>query len=109
MRQTQVLNALLRGPLYALQNVEAAYYEQSLQHDLQKLGYEGQYVAQPGGGAIGVATFWMMRTFKLLKVIRVQGLRSVKFKASSSAHANRQSWIHTLYHACCPVQWYGGM
>jgi len=32
------------------------------------LGYKGQFVAAPGGGAIGVATFWSTGTFKLLKV-----------------------------------------
>ena len=51
-----------------MQNVEAAYYNEHLAPDLRQLGYEGQYVAAPGGGGIGVATFWSSGTFKLLKV-----------------------------------------
>ena len=50
------------------QNVESEYFQQSLQPDLAPLGYKGQFVAAPGGGAIGVATFWSTQTFKLLKV-----------------------------------------
>ena len=55
------------------QNVELEYFQQSLQPDLAPLGYKGQFVAAPGGGAIGVATFWNTGTFKLLKVRRRLG------------------------------------
>ncbi len=54
-----------------LQNVESEYFQQALQPDLAPLGYKGQFVAAPGGGAIGVATFWSTGTFKLLKVRRL--------------------------------------
>ena len=59
---------LLTGPAWVPQNVEESYYQQSLLPDLRQLGYEGQFVAAPGGGIIGVATFWATRTFRLLKV-----------------------------------------
>ena len=50
------------------QNVEAEYFQQSLQPELAPLGYKGKFAATPGGGVIGVATFWNTGTFKLLKV-----------------------------------------
>lgn len=92
-RHPQLLAELqsLAASVLCLQDVEAEFFQTVLKPELSRMGYEGELMKMPGKGShIGNATFWHVRTFRLLKTHKIN-LNSVAKEAAKAANVDAKS------------------